>query len=158
MSGKDLVEVGKLRQALQRVEEVFRAFACVNREIGACSVADEEGVAREHESLADDERAVLRAVTGRVDDADSERSEVEHVAVLQRIERKLGPGSRMDRHRNVVLQREPAVTGDVVGVRVRLEHARETEPMLLGRLEVGLDLVGGVDDERLALGRVADEV
>ena len=69
MSGVDLVRVGELGQALQRVEQAFRTFARVHREIWPSGVADEERVAGQHEALVDDERAVLGAVTWRVEHA-----------------------------------------------------------------------------------------
>jgi hypothetical protein len=46
----------------------------------------------------------------------------------------------------------------VVGVIVRLEHAHDPHVRPLGRLEVGLDRVGGVDDHRLAGRLVTDQV
>ena len=64
----------------------------------------------------------------------------------------------MDVHRQPVLEREAPVPGDVVGVRVRLEHARDPHVPLLGLLEVLLDRVRGIDDHRLARGLVADQV
>ena len=62
------------------------------------------------------------------------------------------------RHGHAVLEREAAVTGDVVGVVVRLEHAHDPHAGPLRRLEVVLDRVGGVDDDRLAGRLVADQV
>ena len=64
----------------------------------------------------------------------------------------------MDVHRQAVLEREAAVTRDVVGVRVRLEHARDPHVALLGLLEVLLDRVRGIDDHGLTRGLVADQV
>ena len=48
--------------------------------------------------------------------------------------------------------------GDVVGVVVRLEHAHDPHARPLGRREVGLDRVGGVDHHRLAGRLVTDQV
>ena len=58
----------------------------------------------------------------------------------------------------LVLEREPAVARDVVGVRVRLErpHDAHLEPFGLG--EDLLDRVGRVDDDRLLRLLAADEV
>ena len=50
------------------------------------------------------------------------------------------------------------MTRDVVGVRMRLEHARDPHVPLLGLLEVGLDRVRGIDDHGLTRGLVADQV
>ena len=43
--------------------------------------------------------------------------------VCERLVRVLGLRSGVDVNGNAVLEREPPVPGDVVGVRVRLEHA-----------------------------------
>jgi hypothetical protein len=46
----------------------------------------------------------------------------------------------------------------MVGMVVRLEHTHDPHARLLGRVEVGLDRVSGVDDHRLAGRLVADQV
>ena len=48
--------------------------------------------------------------------------------------------------------------GDVIGVGVRLQHAHDADARLFNRLEVLLDRVRGVDQERLPLAGVADQV
>jgi hypothetical protein len=57
-----------------------------------------------------------------------------------------------------VLEREAAVSGDVVGVRVRLEDADDPDAPPLGLLDVRVDRVRGIDDDGDALLLVADEV
>jgi hypothetical protein len=57
-----------------------------------------------------------------------------------------------------VLEREPAVAGQVVGVGVRLECPDDANLAPLGLLEVLLDREGRIDDHRLARPRIADEV
>ena len=62
-------------------------------------------------------------------------------------------------HGHAVLEREPAVAGDVVGVRVRLEDARSTRTRVSRGLgEELLDREGRVDDDRDRRRLVADEV
>ena len=80
------------------------------------------------------------------------------VAIPERIERILGLGGRVDRDRGVVLQCEPPVAGDVVGVGVRLEDALDAHAAALGLLEVRLDRVGRIDHDRDTRMLVADEV
>ena len=70
------------------------------------------------------------------------------VAVLHRVVRVLGLGRRVDAHRDAVLEREAAVPGDVIGVRVRLDVAHDADVEPLGLLEVLLDREGGIDDDR----------
>ena len=64
----------------------------------------------------------------------------------------------MNADREPVLEREPSVTGEMVGVRVRLQNANEPDPAPLGFLEVLLDREGRVDDDCLARALVGDEV
>lgn len=61
-------------------------------------------------------------------------------------------------HGEALLEREPPVARDMVGVRVRLEDARQTNRPPLGLVQVLLDRKCGVDDDRDALVLVADEV
>ena len=157
MAGIDLRLVGELGQPLQRGEEILGAFARLDREVGPRRVADQERVAGQEVAL-DEVAAVLGPVAGRVHDPDRAASRPELVAVLDRLERVLGLGERVDADRQLVLEREAAVPGDMVGVRVGLEHAHDPHARLLGLLEVGLDRVGGIDDHRLAGRLVADQV
>jgi hypothetical protein len=64
----------------------------------------------------------------------------------------------VDRDRDVVLEREPTVSGDVVGMGVRLQHADDADPVVGGGREVRLDRVGGIDHDGFARLLVADEV
>jgi hypothetical protein len=57
-----------------------------------------------------------------------------------------------------VLEREAPVPGEMVGVRVRLDHADDASFAMLGLLEVLLDRESRIDDDCLARARVADEV
>ena len=67
-------------------------------------------------------------------------------------------GGRVDPDRDAVLERQPAVPRDVVGMRVRLERTHDPNPFLLRCRKVRLDRVGGVDDDRLVGLLVADEI
>ena len=125
---------------------------------GRAALADEHRVARQHELAADDERAVLGPVAGRVPDDDLYRADADRLPVRERIERVLRPRERMDRDRHAVLEREAAVAREVVGVRVRLEHAHDPHAGLAPRVEVRLDRERRVDHDRLARLGVADEV
>ena len=107
---------------------------------------------------SDDERAVLGAVSGGVHDADGNVADVQHLTVSEGVERVLGLGQRMNGDGQAVLEREPAMAGDVVGVSVRLEHAHDPHALLVSRLEVLVDCVRGVDHEGFAAGLVTDQV
>jgi hypothetical protein len=56
------------------------------------------------------------------------------------------------------LEREPSVAGDVIGVRVRLQDGDELDAMALALVQVLLDRVRGIDDDRGPRPLVADEV
>ena len=57
-----------------------------------------------------------------------------------------------------MLEREPPVPGDVIGMGVGLEHTHDADARLVSRLEVLLDRVRRVDQEGLPLAGVADQV
>ena len=86
---EDLDRVAELGQAPERPEEVLRAFARGDGEVGTRRVADEERVAGQRDPVVDDERAVLGPVPGRVQHADAGRADLEHVAVGERRERRI---------------------------------------------------------------------
>ena len=101
---------------------------------------------------------MLGPVPGRVQAAHGDRPHAQLVAVRERLVGILGLRSSVDGHRDPVLEREPAVPGHVVGVRVGLQHPRDPDAGPLRLLEVLLDRVGGVDEQRLARVGVADQV
>ena len=165
MAREDLDAVRQLEQAAQRVEEALGALLRADGEVGTGRVADEERVAGEDEpglvgarAVDHGEARVLRAVAGRVDRAQDDLAELELDAVVQRVVRVLGLGGGVDRDRDAVLEREPAVPGEVVGVRVRLDDADDPTPRARGLLEERLDRVGRVDDRGDARLLVADQI
>jgi hypothetical protein len=134
------------------------ALARGDREIGSRRIADEERVARQHELAVDDERAMFGPVPRCVQDADLGRACAHDLAVSECVAGVLGLGERVNRDREVVLDREPAVPGHVVGVRVRLEHALDPHLLLRRRLDVLLDCERRVDNHRDACVTVSDQV
>ena len=147
--------VGELHQPPQRAEQPLGALPRPDGEVRPRRVADEERVAGEHEPrlvaarpVGDDEAAVLGPVAGRVDDAKRDPADLQLVAVL-----RAGRAGSRRRPRDgcctgsAVLEREAAVPRDVVGVRVRLDHADEPHPLPLGLGEQRLDRVRRVDHD-----------
>jgi hypothetical protein len=147
-----------LRQPLERLEEALGSFACVDREVRSRGVADEEGVPCQDETLVDDEGAVLGPMSRRVQHVDGDPARLQHLPVIERVERELRLSDRMHGYRDAVLEGEAAVTRHVVRVRVRLEHADDTQAFLLGRLDVLLDCVRGVDQEGFAPVGISDQI
>ena len=101
---------------------------------------------------------MLGPVAGRVDRPDPDVSHRELGAVHERVVRIVDLRGGVDAHRHVVLEREAAVPGDVVGVRVRLERADDSDAEPLGLREDRLDRERRVDDDRLARLLATDEV
>jgi hypothetical protein len=64
----------------------------------------------------------------------------------------------VDPHREPVLEGEPAVSRDVVGVCVRLESRRQLEVVPLALIQILLDSVGRIDHDRNTGVLVTDEV
>ena len=95
---------------------------------------------------------------GRVDASQHDLTHRDLVPVLQRVVRMRGLCRGMDADGDVVLEREPAVARDVVGVRVRLDRPNDPYVLPPGLVEVLLDREPGVDDDRASSLRVADEV
>ena len=165
MAREDLDAVGQLEQSPERVEEPIGPFAGLDGQVGTGGVADEQRVAGQHQprlggarAVDDRQAAVLRPVTGRVQAAQHDAADLELGAVLERIVLVARLGGRVDAHRHVVLERQPAVPGEVVGVRVRLDRPDEADAAPPGLLEVLLDRVGRVDDHRDPGVLVADQV
>ena len=157
MAGKDLDAVGELEEPAQRMEEALGALRRADCEVRASRVADEERVARQDEPrlvrprrVHDREAAVLGPVTRRVDTAERRRPDRDLGPVLERVVRVRHLRRGVDGDRDPVLEREAAVAGDVVGVRVRLEGPDETNTEPFGLVEDRLDREMGVDDDRLA--------
>jgi hypothetical protein len=93
-----------------------------------------------------------------VQDPDLGRARADHVAVGERLAGIRGLGQRVDRDREPMLDREPAVPGHMVGMRVRLEHALDPHLFLRCRRQVLLDRKRRVDDHRDGRVAVSDQV
>ena len=165
MPGEDLDAVRKLEQPAQRVKEPFRALLRGHCEVRTGGVADEERVAREHEprlvgarAIDDGETRVLWSVPGRVDRAQDDLAELQLHTVLEAVVRILGRSRAVDRDRDAVLERQPAVARQVVGVRVRFDcpHDLHVAP---GRCcQHRFDRVRWIDDCGDARVLVADQI
>jgi len=162
---EDLDAVAELDEPSQGMEELFGAVLRLDREIGPCGVADEQGVAREHKprlvapgAVDHRERAVLRTVARCVDRANEDVAELDLGSVDERLVRKRGLCGRVDAHGQLVLERQPPVAGDVVGVGVGLEHPDELHAAVLTGIQIPLDRVGRIDHDGDARVLVTDDV
>ena len=140
------------------MEEGLGALARIDRQVGARGIADEHRVPGQGEPLVDHEGAVLGTVAGRVQHTDARRADLEHLAVGERLVWELRLGEAVHRDGNAMLEREPAMTGDVVGVCVGLEHPLDPHPGRVCGGEVLLDRERGVDHDRDSGLVVADEI
>ena len=135
-----------------------RTVAGGDREVRARSVPDEQRVAGEGDPFVDDEGAVLGPVPRRVEHPHAGVADRKLIAVGERLERIFGIGEWVDRDRQFVLERKASVTGDVVRMRMGLEHALDPNAVRGCALEVLLDLERGIDDDGHACGGVADQI
>ncbi len=165
MTGEDLDTVAELDEPPQRVEEAFGPLDRLDREIGTCRVADEQRVAGEHEprlvgarAVGHRERAVLRPVPRRMQRADDDLAQLDLGAILQRLVRERCAGCRVNPYGQPVLEREPAVPREVVGVRMCLENLCQLDAVSPALIQILLDRIGRIDDDRNAGLLVADEV
>ena len=165
MARVDLDAVAEIDEPPKRMEQIFGAVVRLDREVGPRGVADEERVAGEHEprlvaARAVDHRegAVLRPVPRRMDRADDDVAELDLGAVGQSVVRKRRFRGGVDVHRHAVLEREPPVSRDVIGVGMRLEHADEPDAAASALIQIGLDRVGRIDDDGHTCMLVTDDV
>ena len=142
-----------------------RALALLDRQVGARDVADEQRVAGQHRpgvaaavSVAEQEGGVLGPVAGRVHRLDLDLPEAQPPAVGERLVRVLGVGQLVDVDRRARRPGEAAVSGDVVGVVVGLEHVLDPDAVQAAEPQVGLDRPLRVDHRRDARARVADQI
>ena len=89
---------------------------------------------------------------------DEDVTELDLRAVGQSVVRKRCTRSGVDPHRHAVLEREPPVSRDVIGMGMRLEHAGELNVVASARIQVGLDRIGRIDDDGDACMLVTDDV
>ena len=165
MARKDLDPVGELEQPLQRAKEILRTLLCPDREIGASGIAHEERVPCEHEprrasprAIGDREAHVLRPVTRRVEHAHKHLPDLDLGSVLERLVRVLRLGSRMNRDRHSVLEREAPVSRQVIRVRVRDERANQPHLVPLRGSKQVAEREERVDNHRDTCVLVADQV
>ena len=165
MARIDLYAVRELEQPLKAQEHPARALVRRRGEVGAGCVAHQERVACDDEPglvsarpVDDGETAVLGPVSRCVQNANRDLAELELLTVLERVVVELGLGLRMNGNREAVLEGQAAVTRDVIGVGVRLEHAHQSRLLLLRLGQVLPDCVGRVDDDRRPRGLVSDQV
>ena len=83
---------------------------------------------------------------GRVDRAQHDLPQLELEAVGQRVVGVLRLGSRVDRDRRAVLERQPAVSGQVIGMRVGLDDADDLDFVLGRHREYRRERIGRIDD------------
>ena len=93
-----------------------------------------------------------------MDAAEDDAAELELRAVLERVVLVRGLGGGVDADRDPVLDAEPAVAGEMVGMRVGLDDPDDPHAAPVGLGEVLLDRECGVDDRRHAPVLVADQI
>ena len=139
------------------MEEALCSLARGDREVRACHASDEERVPGQ-QRVAGQEATVLRPVPRGVQDPDPDAADPDLLAVLERLVRVLRLRRGMNADGKSVLEGEPAVAGQMVGMRVRLQHARGSQSCPLDLGEHRPDVVGRVDDDGLARLFVSDQV
>ncbi len=154
MTREHLDAVGELHQRLQRAKQPFGALPGSHCQVRAGHIPDEQRIAREHEprlvaarAIGHDEAAMLRPVAGRMDDAKRDRADLQFLAVAERIVRVVDASLGMNTHWKPVLEGQAAVSRDVVGMSMRLDHADEPHALPVGRGKQRLDCIRRVDHD-----------
>jgi len=135
-------------------------------QVGAAGVTDEQRVAREHEprllgaAVVGHEVGVVReGVTGCGDGPDLRVSELDALAVLQRVVVELDPGAGREIGLGACARDELGQPGNVVGLHVRVEHGDDRRALRLGEGEVPVDQVDvRVDDGELPVRCAPEQV
>ena len=135
-------------------------------QVGAAGVTDEQRVAREHEprllgaAVVGHEVGVVReGVTGCGDGPDLRVSELDALAVLQRVVVELDPGAGREIGLCACARDELGQPGNVVGLHVCLEHRHNLRAELGRRLDVVVDEIGvRVNDRELGVRTAAEQV
>ena len=78
--------------------------------------------------------------------------------ILQRLVRKCRMCRFVDANRQAMLERKPAVTGDVIGVCMGLEDSDKLNLVSPGGIQILLDRECRIDDDGLPCLLVADEI
>jgi copper transport protein len=101
---------------------------------------------------------VLGPVPRRVDRANENVADLDLGPVLERFVLEARACERMNAHGDAVLEGEPAVPGDVVGVCVSLEDADDPDVAAGGIIQQRFDCVRRIDRDRTTGVLVADDV
>lgn len=88
---------------------------------------------------------MLRPVAGRVDDVQVDVTETHDFSLLERVVCVGDAGIFVHVNLGAGCLSQPPVTGDMIGVIVRLYDVANTEAVLLGQVEIGLDLPTWID-------------
>src|SRR4051812_43962526 len=89
---------------------------------------------------------------------DDDVADLDLASVLERLVRERRLRSRVHANRDVELESEPAVAGDVIGMRVRLQDGDEVDAMAFALVKILLDRIRGIDDDGSSRLIVADQV
>ena len=131
------------------------ALLAGNRQIGTGDIADEHAVACQDEPrlvgacVVDDlQRGVFGAVPGCVDRDEFDVADANAGAVGHRTRFEGDLGDRGDPDWHAELEGQDAVARDVVGVRMRFDHADEARVVVRERGLNRANIERGVDDDR----------
>ena len=154
---------------MQRVEqlsgELVTTDALRRQQVGPADVADEQRVTGEYgerlgigRPLPDDDADRLGRVPGRVAHLEDDLAELDALAVGELARLELGVGGRAVGDRRPCRRRQLEVTGEEVGVEVRLDDELDRQVVLDGGVQVRRHVAARVDDHRPSRARIADQV
>ena len=155
MRWEDFDIVLQLQQPLYA--RVLRECTLVTTEIRPAHVADEQRVTTQHHRrdrtanrVGHHERDRLRPMARRVDHVYADLSKVHILGVVQRMERKIDLRVHVQHQLGAGRRGQRAVTGDVVGVQVRVDDVDDAILALFGQVQVRLDVALRIDDRGLS--------
>ena len=154
------------QRAVERARHRLDGVLAVGVEVRAAGVADEQGVAGEHEPgllaagvVGDDVGVVRGRVAGRGQRLQLGVAEAHDLAVGQRVVVELDAGALGQVGRGARARDELGQARDVVGLHVRLEHRDDRRALRLGEREVAVDEIDvRVDHRECAVRLAAQEI
>ncbi len=130
----DLDAIFELQQAVEdAIVERISPFLTLYGQIGACDIADKEGIPRQHQPrvitaacVGDGQCNVLRAMSRCMDDTQLHHTKVQLIPVFELLMRIFRSGLLMHVDGRPCTPRKLSVAGDVVGMVVGLDHCHNS--------------------------------
>src|SRR5579872_472071 len=160
---QELLVEGLVEETTERLRVQPGGARC--EQVRSTDIADEERVAGQYpvrrgvvRPLVDDHTDRLGGVAWRGPDLEPDITELESLAVAERLDREVDVRRLAERDDSSGRRRELEVPREEVGMEMGLDDSLDAEALFVGLLEVHADVASRVDDDRTPRRLVADQV